>query len=249
MGTPWCAKLPLVKVARTAIEKPVTIVMPYYDNAGFLVQQLEGWCRFPPAVKASLSAVIVDDCSPAPASDVLKGQLRPFPIRLFRIEKDVRWNWLAARNIGAHAASEGWVFLTDMDHVLPPETASALVYGLHDPKVVYGFNRVEHTGARILPHSASFFMTRSMFWKVGGYDERCSGFYGSDGLYRRRLAQTAPIQILTDDLVRHEFVGDSSTRTYKRKQPQDAGLRRLVATFPPNSPPTTLSFPYHEVAL
>lgn len=249
MGTPWCANLPTVTVTRTETPKSVTLIYPYYDNQTFLARQIAHWRQFPEELRAHLLAVIVDDGSPKSAAEVLVDVERPFPIRLFRIDVDVRWNWLAARNIGAHHAADGWCVVTDMDHMVPATTAHALIYGKHDPSRVYAFARREHTGAVITPHSASFLMTRAMFWKVGGYDEAFSGYYGTDGLYRRRLAATAPIVVLTDELVRHEYVGDSSTLTYKRKQPQDAAVRKIAERIPPGARPKTLSFPYHEVTL
>jgi hypothetical protein len=250
VGTPWCASLPVVDIPQRLTPKPITIVMPYYENSQFLRQQLGWWATIPSHLRAHLSAIVVDDGSPlSPAVDVLMRVDLPFPIRLFRIEEDRRWNWLAARNIGFQHAADGWVLVTDMDHVAPTPTLEALVYGQHNPKTVYGLSRIEHTGEKLTPHSASFFLTREMFWKVGGYDERMSGYYGSDGYFRRRLAATAPIAILSDRLIRHEYQGDSSTTRYLRKQAEDGKLRALVESFPKGSKPTVLSFPYHEVPL
>jgi len=250
MGRLWCADLPTVTVPRAAASKHVTLVIPYYENSVFLLQQLDGWFGIAADVRASLSAVIVDDGSPEnPAARVLSGQLLPFPIRLFRIDVDIRWNWLAARNIGFHVAGPGWVLVTDMDHVVPERTARAVTEGVHDPDVVYAFSRVEHTGAPANPHSASFLMTRAMFWKVGGYDEALSGHYGTDGTYRRQCAAVASMQVLTDPLVRYEFVQDSSTTRYLRKQPEDAAVKHIIAARAKTWSPRVLSFPYHEVPL
>jgi hypothetical protein len=249
MGTPWCASLPVVDMPQRMTPKPITIVIPFYENDQFLRQQVGWWKTVAPSVRQYLSAIIVDDGSPSPAVDVLMRCDLPFPIRLFRIEVDIRWNWLAARNIGLQHAADGWVLMTDIDHVAPASTLEALIYGQHNPKTIYGLSRIEHTGEKLTPHSASFFLTREMFWKVGGYDERMSGYYGSDGYFRRRLAATAPIAILSDRLIRHEYQGDSSTTRYLRKQAEDGKLRALVESFPKGSKPTVLSFPYHEVPL
>lgn len=248
MGVSWASAFPLVHVPQSDRAKLVTLVIPYYDNPSFLRRQMAWWASFPTHLREWLSVILVDDCSPImPASAVLAESPSPVPLRLYRIELDVRWNWLAARNIGAHHAPEGWLLMTDMDHVLPETTLHALVYGQHDPSVIYGFSRIEHTGEPLAPHPNSWFLTRQMFWTVGGYDERMSGYYGSDGHWRRRLAATAPMQMLADRLVRHEFQGDSSTTGYQRKQPQDARLKTLIASFQKGSKPTVLSFPYHEV--
>lgn len=247
----WDAGLPRVDVPQGDQPKAVTIVLPYYENPQFLRTQVGWWSTFPEHLKAHLSAIVVDDGSPEkPAVDVLQGMAQPFPIRLFRIQPDIRWNWLAARNIGTHHAADGWLVLTDMDHMVPQSTASALIYGQHDPLTVYGFSRIEHTGEQVNPHSASFLMTRDVFWRIGGYDERFSGHYGSDGQFRRRVLRKARMQILTDRLVRHEYDGDSSTTTYTRKDKADNdAIAQIAASIPTGAKPKVLSFPYEEVLL
>lgn len=248
-GRVWCDKFPVVHVPQSDQPKAVTFIYPFYRNQSFLRQQLAWWATYPAHLRAHLNAIIVDDGSPEPASDVLRGRELPFPVRLFRIGVDVRWNWLAARNIGFHHAAEGWCAVTDMDHVIPQTTADALVYGKHDPNGIYGFSRIEYTGEKVAPHPNSWFLARTMFWRIGGYDETLSGFYGSDGEWRKRVAATAPLRILEDRLVRHEYQLDSSTTAYLRKQPEDAAVRSLIAKRGKGWKPKTLSFPYEAVDL
>lgn len=247
MKPAWSAHLPVVHVPHGAVPKPVTLILPYYENPRFLTQQLAWWGTYPAHLREHFSVMLVDDGSPNhPAASVLADV--PVSLRLFRIDVDVRWNWLAARNIGAKHA-EGWLLLTDMDHVLPESTLDALVYGQHDARTIYGFSRMESTGEVKAPHPNSWFMTRSMFWNVGGYDETLSGHYGTDGSWRRRLAKTAPMAILADRLIRHEYVTDSSTTTYKRKQPVDAAVKTLDKSGQKGFTPKVLSFPYHQVEI
>lgn len=227
----------------------VTFVYPYYENPAFLARQMHGWSKLPRDLSDMLSVIVVDDGSPkSPAEHVVRQLALTHPGRLFRIDVDVRWNWLAARNVGAHHAEEGWLLLTDMDHVVPEQTLRDLMYGSHDPDVVYRLSRFESNGAEIHPHPNSWFYTREMFWRIGGYDESASGYYGTDGDYRRRCAATAPVVILESSLVRHEYDGDSSTTRYKRKQPEDAEGKRILRARR-GLPPKVLSFPYHEVRL
>jgi len=250
MGAPAFDTAPIVCVAEAAQPKMVQLVYPYYENPSFLEKQITHWLSFPHDTRTHIRACIVDDGSPvSPAVNVIKkfGTL-PFSMRLFRVDVDVRWNWLAARNIGMHHASSGWCMLTDMDHMLGAEEARRLMFGVHDESVIYRFSRREYDGRVIHPHPNSMFMTRSMYWKVGGYDEALSGFYGTDGDWRRRCAATAKVKTLSEALERHEHVGDSSTTKYLRKQKEDAGKKAVVAArrMQRDWKPLVLSFPYHE---
>lgn len=223
------------------------MVRAYYDNPGMLRAHLESWAALPRWLQRRLRAIVVDDCSPGtPAIDVVRDLAPAIEVRVFRLDVDVRWNWLGARNVGLHHAPDGWCLVTDMDHVAPVETLVSLVGAGHDPEKIYRFSRVEHTGEKIHEHPNSWFMTREMYWRVGGHDEALSGYYGTDGEYRRRCASTAPVTILREELVRHERVGDASTSRYLRKQPEDARGKQLVKSRGPDWHPLVLSFPYHE---
>ena len=243
---PWCAGYPVVDPGRTDTQKPITLILPYYENPVFLNDQLKHLATLS---AGNLSVIVVDDGSPKyPAKDTYGNGINSTPwLRIFRIEQDIRWNWLAARNIGVKEAQTEWILLTDMDHVLPLPTFISCVWGNHDPKVVYGFSREEHTGQKLAPHPNSWFLTKELFWQIGGYDESFSGYYGTDGEWRRRILQYAPIHILTDKLVRHEYQQDSSTTHYKRKQPQDVAVSRIIKARKPGWKPKVLSFPYTEV--
>lgn len=249
MGAPGYDDAPIVRL-ELGQPKHVTFVYPYYENPQFLEYQLSMWRLYPETLVPYISAVIVDDGSPDnPAARVLRGARHPFPIRLFRIEVDVRWNWLAARNIAMYHAPSGWCLLTDMDHVITPSMASSLVRERHSLHVIYRPSRVESSGKEIHPHPNSMFMTKETFWRVGGYDESLSGYYGTDGDWRRRCASTAKVLTLEHPLVRHEYEKDSSTTRYLRKQPEDANKKRILSLRKGTWKPKVLSFPYHEVML
>lgn len=264
MGAPGWDDAPPAALERAASipHKYVTLIWPYYENPAFLGYQLARLIGLPPQLQRHLRLIIVDDCSPKPAAPVLRAVRRmPIPTRLLRIEVDVRWNWLAARNLGMSQVTDGWsgfargvppwCALTDIDHVWPAATLENLIWQLHEPGTIYRFQRREADGRRIHIHPNSFFIEPDTFWKVGGYDEALSGHYGTDGDWRRRCAAVAPIRTLPDFIERHEYEGDSSTLTYLRKQPIDAGKKAIIAKRKgvKNWRPKVLSFPWHEVQL
>lgn len=241
---------PLVSIEMGTMLKQITIIYPYYENPFSLSKRVYHWGRLPRELRQNMSAIVVDDGSPEhPASNVFQHCSRPFPIRLFRIDVDRRWNWLAARNIGMHYAQEGWCIATDMDHIIPEETLSSLIMGNHREDHIYRFSRVENTGVTIHSHPNSWFMTRKTFWKFGGYDEALSGYYGTDGEARRRWVKTAPVLTLKDHLIRDEYNVDSSTTKYKRKEAIDMTAQRIIKSRGKDWKPKVLSFPYHEVTL
>jgi hypothetical protein len=251
-----CDDAPVVSVAR--MEKPrfVHVILPYYENPETLAARMVRFGMWSEEFLNWIEVFIVDDGSPQfPAEKVLRQLRRRFPVTLARIHDDVPWNWIAARNVGFHLVKHlswgpSWCVVTDMDHAIPLETMEALVYGEFDPGVIYRFSRKEHTGEDIHPHPNSWFLTREMFWKIGGYDEALSGHYGTDKDFRARAAATAPVQILTDVLIRGEHIGDSSTRRYQRKLPEDAeAVARIIAARGEGWSPKVLSFPWREVKL
>jgi hypothetical protein len=204
--------------------RELTLILPYYRNAGMLLEHFRTWRAYPCDLKSRFHAIVVDDGSP---EHVAKKCIEPTGIasfRLYRIEVDVRWNWLACRNLGVDQARTSWVLLTDIDHLLPEGTLRRLVYGELDPATVYRFSRVDAPYATpYKPHPNSWLLTRGMFDAIGGYDERFSGYYGTDGEFRDRVQATARVEMLPEPLIRvpRDVIADASTTTYGRKEQGD----------------------------
>jgi hypothetical protein len=250
MGAPGFDDAPMFRLQQSSAARNITFVYPYYENAHFLLRQLDRWNNYDETLRQHLGVIVVDDGSPTkPIDAVLRDETWRFQLRVFRIEVDIRWNWLAARNIGMRYA-RGWCLLTDMDHVVPEETLRAVIFASNlTDTAIYRFCRREASGLSIHPHPNSMLMTQQTFWHVGGYDEELSGHYGTDGDWRRRCAAAARVHTLPCQLERHEFCEDSSTTRYLRKQPVDAGKKAIIAKRGKGWRPRVLSFPYHEVPL
>src|SRR5690554_2085957 len=100
----WCEGCPTVEVRRETVPKPITLVLPFYQAHRFFAEQRRVWRHYDPVLWPYLRIIVVDDGSPTPLA---KPDDVPVSLRLFRIDVDVPWNWLAARNIGAHRAEDG----------------------------------------------------------------------------------------------------------------------------------------------
>src|SRR5688572_30523590 len=98
----WCRDLKTATLTVGSTPKRVTLVLPFYENHEFLKVQTGMWLAWSPQILGHVEVVVVDDGSPKPLEPLHSEQVR---IRQFRIDVDVRWNWLAARNIGAHHAA------------------------------------------------------------------------------------------------------------------------------------------------
>lgn len=219
--------------------EPLTLVMPYYVNASMLARHFANWLEWPAKCRKRLIVIIVDDGSPENhAANVPRPHGLP-EVQIYRVLEDRSWNQHCARNVGAHEAPEGWLLLTDMDHVLTPDAARALFRAMDrdelDPGTAYMLDRVEaDSGLPTLgkdgkpkPHPNSFVMTREMYWCIGGYDERACGQYGTDRLFRDRAFSRAVRGHLEIPLTRYwrDLIPDASTTTLQRKEGRDSTAR------------------------
>jgi hypothetical protein len=218
--------------------RDLTLILPFYRNPSMLVEQQRLWTNYPALRRQHLHVIVVDDGSPKEAAlPVWAPPCGLGSARLYRITVDVRWNWIACRNLGVAEAATEWVLLTDIDHGLPLYTLMALQDRELDPKAVYRFSRVD--APKMTPYKAhpnTWLMTRAMYDAIGGYDERFSGFYGTDADFRERVHATASsVVLLPDAMVRYprEVIEDASTRTYDRKTEVDrenvARIRKVRA--------------------
>lgn len=236
--------------------RAITLILPYYLNRGMLEEQQRQWAALPADLQSQIHVIVVDDGSPIdPAASAWHPPAGFASSRLYRIGVDVRWNWLACRNLGVAEASTEWVLLTDIDHVVPEATWHALMTNPMSPRTVYRFSRVDAPDLTpYKPHPNSWCLTRKMFDRIGGYDERFSGYYGTDADFRDRVESKAEAVVLREDvLIRYprEVIADASTTTYGRKEEQDrANVKRIreARAIIRKWRPLRLTFPWERLA-
>lgn len=242
----------------------LSFCLPYYKNPGMLAEQYRTWAGYQEVLKEQIEIVLVDDGSPEGKAAV--GVERPdgLPaLRIYRVLVDIPWHQHGARNLAAKEADGPWLFLTDMDHVLPTESLRRLLSRLRGD-VVYTFRRLDAPDltpkmqhGQEHPHCNTFALTKARYWTVGGYDEDAVG-YGTDGYFRQRLFGTSPAIHLQDvPIVRYprEVIPDASTsapgidpRAFRNAGRRTAESKRALALKRQRGEgPKVLAFPWERV--
>lgn len=220
----------------------INLVMPYYENPDMLRLQYRNFTSWPARVRKAIKIILVDDGSPvSPAARVPRPYGMP-EIEIYRVIEDRPWHQHGARNLGAKMADGEWLVLTDMDHMLESEAAVRLVKmrdrGQLDPRTCYMLDRIEADTREPTrapngipkPHPNSFVMSRALYWQIGGYDERATGIYGTDALFRKRAFSIGRQGHLEIALVRYwrDLVADASTEGLPRKEGRDNAARARI---------------------
>lgn len=215
----------------------ITLCLAYYENPCMLHRQLADLAALPLDLQSSIEMIVVDDGSSTwPALDAIrmlceseKPQL--VEMRLYRMLEDIPWNMDACRNLAVSEAATPWVLLTDIDHRIPEKTWRKIITGGFKEDAAYKFGRVsEPDMAPYKQHPNTWLMTRELFDKAGGYDERFRGWYGTDGDFRNSVKAVARVLDLKEHVIRvpREVTPDASTTTLTRRSPENsAALDRV----------------------
>lgn len=205
----------------------ITLILPYYRAPQMLRLQLDTMADYPLGYRV----IVVDDGSPEPA--VIEESDRA---DLYRIHEDIPWNRNGARNLGASVAETDWIMQIDIDHVMPPPAAAALLRCKLDPACWYRFPRYRVGKAddtrkkddipdsqefgKIRPHIDSYVVTREMYWRAGGYNEDFSGCLGGGSPFLKQLGRVGRLDMLPEDVFLHVYtrskVADASVSTLSR---------------------------------
>jgi glycosyltransferase involved in cell wall biosynthesis len=263
--------VPAKRPVPTAVQHPplstVTIIVPFYRQPLMLAEQLKSW----EGALDGYRFIVVDDGSPERASDVIERDASPelrAKLELYRITQDIPWNRGGARNLGAERATTQWIVHVDIDHVLTSDSMAPLLAFQPDPERWYRFPRWRVGAAdatrrkdridpgvkfgRIHEHVDSYLITRDLYWKIGGYDERYSGCLGGGTPFLRQLEANAPVELLPDDIRLHVYtrdaVKDASDWALSRDPAEYSRRRREIErTRSVTKRPLMLNFPWERV--
>lgn len=220
-------------------------------------ERLDDWTR------SRVEWVLVDDCSPEPAEEVIRDTAQKDTlkhIRLFEILDDIPWNQHGARNLGAQVATSDWLQMQDMDRmVLAADQKMVVEYiqsGKMSPNHHYkarGYNmKYAIAWSEDKPIVNQFWCTREAYWDCGGYDEDYCGVYGGDGPLLRALEKQYPLKTMRDIIMfrydRH-IVPDATTLDLERKRGEYAQLAKKKMKAGNVRPKNPIRFRWREVEL
>lgn len=231
-----------------------------------LERQLQEWEQYP----SRLRIILVDDGSPEDAADIARAKASPgllARLQVYRILKDIPWNRGGARNLGAHIAQSPWLIHIDIDHILPAACAWELINVRVNPFVWYRFPRFRRGRAdetrnkdalprdaeygAIKPHVDSYLCPRSLYWRVGGYDEDYSGCLGGGSPFLAQLSAAAPVELLPDSVFLEVFtrdtVKDASDFSLSRDTSEYSRRRRQKEATGKTKAHTPMRFPWSRV--
>lgn len=235
----------------------LSIVYPTYLNSRMLCRQLIVWREeWPAELKADIEIVLIDDCSPEPALDVLNGMWgggEGLPaLSLYRVLEDRPWHQHGCKNLGSHVAKGEWLLHTDADHIIPASTLAevlrllptlgrndVLTFGRVDAPATPDwrsdhwpqFERTRRPDGSLKAHPNSFVVRRKRYWALGGYCEDFKG-YGTDAQFRRKLfghgGTTRHLEDAPLIRVDRSVIPDASTTTYSRET-QRCNIKAVLA--------------------
>lgn len=145
----------------------------------------------------SCELILVDDGSEPPLDAVCAAVSTLFPLRLHKTEDRRPWTQPRGRNVGAALARGPKLLFFDIDHVVTESVLRACLEhpgdklhwvrrpGVLDPegRIVTDPETLRTYGLtddRPSVHANSFMIRRTLFERLGGYDERYCGRYGGD---------------------------------------------------------------------
>jgi len=232
---------------------PINLVFLYYDNPEMLRAQIDCWNSYVGVLQTLPTILLIDDGSPHTfAAEIVRDHGCHVPIKVFRIQEDIRWNFTGARNLGCSQA-KGWIYISDIDTQLPASAAQQFFESapldpncFYIPRRVWLPKRIEAS-----PPLVNLFFHKKKYLEIGGYDEDYAGHYGREETDFFRRLRRAATKVVRDDVclevVPHSMIGDSRTRGRKRDKTRNIALfdKKEAAGFP--NPVNPLRFTWKRV--
>ncbi len=158
----------------------LTFVMAVYGQPKMLERWWEVLRTYPDELLDELAIIIVDDHGDPPVA-IPEDVLGLCQLAVYRVDRQIPWNQMGARNLGMHHA-KGWCIMLDPDMVVSPAMARRFLQLTARLKrgTVVRFGLKHRSGRpKIDMTSPNTYLIRSEdFRECGGYDEDYAGNKG-----------------------------------------------------------------------
>lgn len=192
--------------------------MAVYGQPKMMEKWFETIRQYDDKVRDRLAMVVVDDHGTPPQT--LPQWLRVmFDCRLYRVDRQIHWNQMGARNLGVREAPTPWVVLLDPDMVIELGVARKLLMAtmrmtpgqVLKPNLRYTNNKMDGSSPNV------YVIHKADFDRVGGYDEDYAGNKGWSDVQFLHTLTAAHLQIIKrrDVWVRYYRPRDISDATVK----------------------------------
>ncbi len=175
----------------------LTFMMAVYGQPEMMRKWFETLRRYDDDVLDQLCFLVVDDHG-TPPQTIPPDLRKMLDCRLYRVEKQIPWNQMGARNLGMAEAPSDWVVMMDPDMVVEPQvvkklfnTAEKLTRG-QAVKLFLHYTNDKADGSS--PNV--YLMHRLDFEMMGGYDEDYAGNKGWSDVQFMHTLEGFKIQLL-----------------------------------------------------
>ena len=171
----------------------LSIIVPVYNSHRVVSRHIKHFDKM--NLPDDIEIIFMDDGSNPPLKEYI-GQIKCNNFYIYPTGDTRPWTQPCAKNLGVKISQGEYIFITDVDHILPKEvvmeaykfrgdkmgfTRSFAILShngeiFKDPESLfkYGFNRNQYTrrGRRVYIHTNTFVMRKKIFEEIGGYKER-----------------------------------------------------------------------------
>ena len=169
-------------------EVKLSIIIPVYNSHRVVRRQIRHFKRM--SLPDDIEILLMDDGSTPSLREEFPNYKSVKNLNIYPTCDKRPWTQACAKNLGAKIADGEYVFMTDIDHILPKEAIMA-AYSFGGDKMEFQrqyavlnnkgeivqdrdtLTRYGHKKRRIntYRHTNTFCMGRDIFWEIGGYPE------------------------------------------------------------------------------
>lgn len=191
------------------MDNKITLFYNYYNQVDMLIKQVKLWNSYPNDILDKINILLIDDGSSKPAKNILQElDISRLPLSLYRITQDIYCNIGGTRNLACKLSETEWIVITDIDIIISTLNLNNILKIPRNPEYIFKFNRIRPDKSFKI-HPGVCFISKNIYWHIGGCDEDFVGNYGQTDvhLFYRANLKNINILILKDIFLEEDYDG------------------------------------------